>query len=109
MQVFILTMVMALLMHDQQGSAASPAGLDGWRLAAAALAPKLIWALLYAGLCRLAYRGLSRTAALRWVVRLNIGTMLYRVGILALWGLDLFYLGLLSALREMIGDLILIR
>lgn len=108
MQVFILTMVMALLMHDQQGPTASPAGLDGWRLAAAILAPKLIWALLYAVLCRVVYRGLMRTAALRWVVRLNIGTMLYRGGILVLWGLDLFYLGLLTALRATIGDLVLL-
>ena len=107
MQVFILIMVLLLLWHDQQSAAATGALLSGWRLAAAVLVPKLVLALSYAVLCRVAHRQLLRAWTLRWVARLDRLTLLYRLGVLGLWALDL-HLGLMPALRRTISDLILI-
>lgn len=107
MQIFILIMVMALLTLGGQRGEAAETVLSGWWLAAAVLGPKLLLAALYAGLCRLAHRRLLRSWSVRWLTRLDRFTLLFRMAALGLWLLDL-YLGLLTALRATVGDLILL-
>ena len=107
MQVFILIMVMALLMHDAQGAPDAAPILTGWLLAAVVLAPKLALALAYGAVCRLARRRLVQTRTLHWVARLDRLTSMYRVAVLGLWVMDL-YVGMLLGLRNFIGDLILL-
>ena len=107
MQVFILIMVMALLMHDAQRAPEAVPVVTGWLLPAIVLVPKLLLAFAYGAVCRLARRRLVQTRTLRWVARLDRIASMYRVAVLGLWVMDL-YLGLLIALRNFIGDLVLL-
>ena len=107
MQLFLLALALGIFFHDgfypdAAGDVLPAPGL----LLALVLVPKAALAIFYALACRRARRHLGRRggAALRWLDRAG---GLFRYGVLASYGVDL-YAGLLRAVRRVIGDLVLL-
>ncbi|MFA9477793.1 M48 family metallopeptidase [Phycisphaerales bacterium AB-hyl4] len=108
MQILLIVLILALFLHD----AFPVMAVDAPRLAGLALLtvvtlPKLALFVGYWLLCRHMLGKLGKPGAQRAMVRLDRWGSLYRLAAVGLYGLDL-YLGLLIAVRGLIGDLILL-
>lgn len=106
MQIFVLLLVLALFVHDGMRASDAMPPWQGTSLAGVVLLPKLTLMLLYTLLARITHQRLAQPGSLVWIRRLDRVSFAYRGLILASYGLDL-HVGLLSALRLKLGDLVL--
>jgi len=108
MQLFLLALILGLFLHDSplrpESPMAGPAGLI-----ALLIVPKAALALLYGAGCWLTRRRLGQRPGRAGLElrRLEWLTMLHRVALLGLYGLDL-WAGTLVLVRETVGDWVLI-
>jgi Zn-dependent protease with chaperone function len=107
MQISLLMMVLLIFVHDAELATVAAGAYDGYQLAAIVVLPKLALAIAYASLCFLAHRSLMKARDLHWVNRLDRMTGLYRIAAIVLYANDV-YSGLLLAIREHLGDMVLL-
>ena len=113
MQLFVIALVVGLFAHDGRladpGSAAAAAegALHGWALAAWYVLPKLALMGAFAMVVRRTMKRLDQGKGGVALRRLDRFTFIYRVAVLATYGLDLKF-GVLMTIRRAVGDMVLL-
>lgn len=108
MQILLLVLILALFLHDAYPTAAVEPSHPGWAaLLAVVVLPKVALLGGYWLLCRRMLGRLGKPGAQRAMVRLDRLSGLVRGAVVGSYLLDL-HLGLLVAVRERVGDLILL-
>ena len=101
MQLLILGLFLLIYLHDQVGLSRA-IDLSPTMLLLILLGLKALLVGLYAWVCRATQKRLSHAKVVRYLRRLELASALYRISVLALFGVDL-YLGLLVFVRSWIA------
>lgn len=109
MQLFVMLLMMGLLAHDAATEGLAPR-LDGAMLLAAVIGPYAMVTAIVICACAYTRRALTRRPenAGRSMRRLDRLITIARLFVLGLFTIDLYVLGYLTWLREMIGDWVMV-
>lgn len=108
MQLFILMLVIGLVAHDAALATPQTGPALTWETLVYVLGPKLFLLVVYALACRRAVSALGSGRSAPALKQVDRAGNLLRVGVMASYLVDLFWLELLGSIRQTLGDQILL-